>query len=353
MNRFFSNTFKIGLLACVSVAAALSGTAQAQMVPEGGGMKQELADKGYNFRLYGKFRPKVTFGKNGSGDNTIDIRDDSSRVGIQGKIPISDELTAVLRGEWKVTIQDQGDFGDVRLAYAGLESKDAGFLGIGTQWNPYYDIVAVPVDHLYNASDTPVGYGQMSDAGFAPFRTNNFIKYENDIGLFKVSAGIQVDGSSGTPGVADEDGIDAFAVGVGFDVGKGNIGVAYWQQNDIASVGEKRTLIGIAGGFSVNESLYVGALYQDAEWERVGFVTTGGDTLDLTAIYSFGNGMKLLAGVYVDDAVTDENGVTLGLAKSLAPGMDVYIDWLQAPEIGDTTNQVNVGFRYNFDVGLL
>ncbi len=440
MNRFFSNTFKVGLLACVSAAASLSGTAQAQMVPEGGGMKQELADKGYNFRLYGKFRPKVTFSDAGD-DNSIDVRDDSSRVGIQGKARINDNLSAVLRGEWKVGIQNGGDFGDVRLAFVGLESKNAGFFGIGTQWNPYYDIAAAQVDVLYNASDTPVGYGGVG----GPFRNDNFIKYAHSVGAVKFSAGIQADGSGN-----NADGVDAFAAGVGFDVGNGYIGIAYWRQNRDNSImsadtfvkngtpvsnslveqhsvdisytymegtrtltvpsngdvrqnvdgdyvyvrapnnvidverhadvnfrdvsddmevdriaattfDEKRTHFGIGASFNINEDLYVSALYQDVEYDREagsGHSDADPSSLDIAAVYSFGDGMKLLAGAFTYDTDDGDDsrtkGMTLGLAKRLDKGMDVYVDWLrQDPDAGDATNQFNVGFRYSFDVGLL
>ena len=406
MNRFFSNTFKVGLLACVSAAVSLSGTAQAQMVPEGGGMKQELADKGYNFRLYGKFRPKMSLLDDGD-DNSFDIRDDSSRVGIQGKTRISDTLSAVLRGEWKVPINNSGNFGDVRLAFVGLESKNAGFFGIGTQWNPYYDIAAAQVDVLYNASDTPGAYGSVG----GPFRNDNFIKYAHSVGALKFSAGIQADGSGN-----NADGVDAFAAGAGFDVGNGYIGIAYWQQNRDDSVSgdstyneggasttavdsgdtrvvqgvrvqssngvpvdvvpgatfdEERTHFGIGASFNINEELYVSALYQDVEYDREagsGHSDADPSSLDIAAVYSFGDGMKLLAGLFTFDedgintngsgGANDGNGrtkgVTLGVAKRLDKGMDVYVDWLrQDPEVGDATNQFNVGFRYSFDVGLL
>ncbi len=398
MNRFFSNTFKVGLLACVSAAASLSGTAQAQMVPEGGGMKQELADKGYNFRLYGKFRPKVTFRDSGGGDdgdsNQIDVRDDSSRIGIQGKAKINDNLTAILRGEWRVEIgenRDQdgrgagGSLGNSRLAYAALESKSAGFLGIGQQWNPYYDIAAAQVDVLYNASNTPVGYNGVG----APFRTSNFVKYAHSVGAFKFSAGIQADGSGDNAGVggSNADSVDAFAAGAGFDVGKGYVGIAYWQQNldnhrifdnngtvnytpDI--VDRQRTFIGIGASFNITDDFYVSALYQDIEDDNdarsclVSDANTCVDddqsrdpsALDIAAVYSFGDGMKLLAGAFTYDTDDGDDsrtkGMTLGVAKRLDKGMDVYVDWLREdPDAGDAVNQFNVGFRYSFDVGLL
>ncbi len=387
MKRIFSSIF----MACLPVALSLSVPVQAQMVPEGGGMKSELADKGFNFRLYGKFRPKVTFNDDGD-DSTTDIRDDSSRVGIQGKIPISSDLHGVLRGEWKADIGNGGDLGDVRLAFAGLQSKNAGFLGIGQQWNTYYDIVAVPVDVLYNATNTPMGYS-------GPFRTSDFIKYNHSIGGLNIGAGVQVDGSDDT---------SAFTVGAGFDFGRGYIGVAYWNRDQeesvsvlafdvggnstdtvpVSSVGQsldgtyynvtdgvpvdvvrtssdadgEETHVGIAASFNINKDLYVAALYENISREDT--LMRGGEGedpsgLDVVAVYSFGDGFKLLSGI--SDYDTDNSdgdkvrGLTLGLAKNLAPGLDTYIDWLRLDDDrrDDASNQVNIGIRYNFDVGLL
>ncbi len=455
MNRFFNNIFMTCLLACLPLAVLLPGTVQAQMVPEGGGMKQQLSDKGYNFRLYGKFRPKVSFRDDDDGNtSTTDIRDDSSRLGIQGKIPINDRLTGVLRGEWRVEIgedRDQdgrgagGSLGNARLAYAGLESKDAGFLGIGQQWNPYYDIVGEQVDVLYNASDTPVGYNRVE----APFRTSNLVKYAHSVGAFKFSAGLQANGDDNT---------DAFTVGLGLDVGRGYIGIAYLQQDmdgadsfqtgiftgagsntigasagrlpqervpavdpvaptpanpsgtpssparnvDITTtgqtgiataipaagnaraipvenniiVGDLRTgdrqtkHIGIGASYSVTDDFYVSALYQDVSIDNdaqsctiisgtrycVDKPNDDPSSLDIAAVYSFGHGMKLLAGAYTYDSdnSSDEKGLTLGIAKNLASGLDIYVDWLREDrDDRDATNTVNFGVRYNFDVGLL
>ena len=107
-------------------------------------------DNDVDISLYGRFWPRLTF-RDGSQSST-DITDALSRVGIAAKSEVTDSVTALLTGEWDVDIEANGDFGDARQAFAGLQSTDYGLVAIGKQWDPHYNVVAQVTDVYYHRS---------------------------------------------------------------------------------------------------------------------------------------------------------------------------------------------------------
>ena len=121
-------------------------------VANGAPDKEEKEDKDddVDISLYGRFWPRLTF-RDGSQSST-DITDALSRVGIAVKSEVTDSVTALLTGEWDVDIEANGDFGDARQAFAGLQSADYGLVAIGKQWDPHYNVVAQVTDVYYHRS---------------------------------------------------------------------------------------------------------------------------------------------------------------------------------------------------------
>ncbi|GMA83439.1 hypothetical protein GCM10025855_29720 [Shewanella glacialipiscicola] len=87
-----------------------------------------------------------------SSDEVWDVGDASSRIGFAAEQKLSHGLTGFAKGEFKVDIKNDGDFGDARLAYVGIEGLFGRF-AIGKQ-AVTQEIISDPVD-IFNRSGTP------------------------------------------------------------------------------------------------------------------------------------------------------------------------------------------------------
>ena len=204
MYRFIKNGLMICLLACASLVVSLpafaggggdvseESMAEEAMAEEAApeeAMVEEEAPliKDTDVSIYGRFWPRVTYMDNGGG--STDITDALSRVGLKANTQITETLSAVLHGEWDVDIEANGDFGDARQAYVGIQSSHLGFVGISKQWDPHFNVTAEVTDIFYHRA-SPFGYDNEG-----PFRSNNLVRYANSIGGLGVDVGVQVNGS--------------------------------------------------------------------------------------------------------------------------------------------------------------
>ena len=310
-------------------------------------MPMEAMVKDTDVSIYGRFWPRVTYNSVDGGDSSTDITDALSRVGIKAKTQITETLSAVLHGEWDVDIENNGNFGDARQAYVGLQSEGLGMVAIGKQWDPYYNLVAEVTDIFYHRA-SPFGYDQQG-----PFRSTNLVTYANSIGGLKINAGMQVDGVSGSKDDGKHsDNVDAASVGASLRSGPVYIGVSYLRQN-MDDDGIERDSFGVGGSLNVIDNLYLAATYQ--------YITDNHDdgselnpfTLDVAASYSFGGGVKALAGFFMSDPDDGSElmGYNVTLIKEVHPALDVFAEWVLTDEDqGDDVNTFSLGFRYDFDV---
>ncbi len=315
--------------------------------------------------IYGRFWPKLTYTDNGG--SSTDLTDALSRVGLKANTQITDTLSAVLHGEWDVDIDANGDFGDARLAYVGIKSSDLGFIAIGKQWDPYYNLIAEVTDiHYHRAS--PFGYDNEG-----PFRNNNLLRYTHSIGLLTLDSGIQLNGSpennageshnffrQNSDVSSDSDHVDAASVGVSMRVEDYYLGIAYLRQNRDGA-GLERNFLGIGASVKCNfiEGLYLAATYQYIIDNYDNGDEMNPYTLDVGASLAMGSGMTAIGGffLYDDDVSGADSGEKLGgavtLVKEVHPSTDVFVEWvITDPEYGDTTNTLSLGFRYDFDVAI-
>ena len=121
-------------------------------------MSEEHENK-VSVSLYGRLWPKVTYTNPSDGDPSTDIKDALSRIGVSADYKLSETLTAVLQAEMRVNLGADGsqDFLTEHLGYVGLQGSDFGLLAIGTQWNPYYNIVAEVTDTCTTTVPVPLG----------------------------------------------------------------------------------------------------------------------------------------------------------------------------------------------------
>ena len=367
MSHFIKSFFMLCLLACAPLVVSLPASA-GDVPTDAEGMTEEAAEpmmetlvKDTDVSIYGRFWPKLTYIEDG--ESSTDITDALSRVGLKATTQVTDTLSAVLHGEWDVDIDANGDFGDARQAYVGIKSSDLGFVGIGKQWDPHYNVIAEVTDIHYHRS-SPFGYDHEG-----PFRSNNLVRYAHSFGGLSIDAGMQVNGSpennAGQPGFfrtnsdvsSDSDNVDAAGVGLSYRGGPIYVGVSYLRQNQDSSDLE-RNFFGVGASVNVTDNLYLATTYQ--------YITDNyGDgseknpyTLDVAASFSFGNGMKALAAFFAYDDDEDTNssqllGYTVTVIKEVHPSTDVFVEWVMTDyDLQDAVNTVSVGFRYDFDVAI-
>lgn len=317
-------------------------------------------DDDVNVALYGRLWPRLTFRT--ADNSSTDITDALSRVGIAASAKVNDDLTAVMKGEWDVDIENNGNFGDARQAYVGLDSNTYGFVAIGKQWDPHFNIVAGVTDIFYHRS-SPFGYDEVG-----PFRTNNLVRYANSWGGLKIDLGAQVNGDAGgsngggnAAAGTSPDNIDAASIGAGYNIGSAYLGVSVLRQNTDGDLDLERIFYGLAGSYKPFDDLYLAFTYQ--------YITAETETdkldqysLDLAASYSFGQGYNLSFGFFAFDDDTNTTtsrelfGQNVTLIKTLNESSKVFFEWLRRDfenrTSDDEENTFSIGFRYDFNVDL-
>lgn len=309
----------------------------------------------YGLNIYGSLRPRLTFRDEGDRSST-DITDALSRIGIKGSKKISSGLTAFYRGEWDVDIEANGNFGDARLAYVGLEG-DFGRVAIGKQWSPHYNLVAERSD-IFNHRSSPFGYDAV-----APFRTAELLSYSYAKGGLRIDSGIQINGD---PAIAGNSGdssrasgpshVDSGSFGLSYDFGNVYVGTSFLQQKGDSDY--ERDLLGVAASVNVSEDLYLAFTYQDISVSELATAELDQYTFDLVGSYALGNGYKLKAGVFgFDDDLNSldsdsHDGYNLTFEKQFSD-VRLFAEWLTRDfDYKEKRNTLSVGLRYDFDLAL-
>ena len=296
--------------------------------------------------LYGRLWPKVTYTSPSDGDPSTDITDALSRIGVTADYKLSDTLSAIVQAEVRVNLGSDGsaDFFTEHLGYVGLQSSDLGLLAIGTQWNPYYNIVAAVTDVYYHRA-SPFGYDNEG-----PFREEQIVRYALSFSGINLDLGVQMKGQS----ESDED-YDRVYAGVGYSYGPVYVGVGY-----MGDATTQRDLFGLGASWSVTDDLYVAITYQAIEYD----MDVEGDTLDVAASYSFAGGYTLTGGFFTYDPNADipdpdHLGYNLTLIKSLNDNVRVFAEWLRkdyqddSDSPGETVDALSLGLRIAFSAKVL
>ena len=398
---------------------------QVEQVQEEIAMKKEessgisISPSGSKLNFYGSIRPSLTYFSSEvnnphgfeyeptTSSSSTEVTDFFTRIGIKGETDIGAGMTAFVRGEMEVAIDQNGEF-DPRLAFAGVKG-DFGRVAIGRQWHPHYNTI-VEVTDLYNHRSSPFGYDREG-----PFRRPNLVTYSNsissDFGTFKIDVGGQF--GRDNPGLSNDDrpGLDSGSVGVSYKTDKFYIGASYLQRQ--RSVGS-RDFLGVGASVNLTDNLYVAATVQHIEQTiparaaatvmvddgaggtvNVDIPARGeheqdGHSVDIVGAYNFGDGIKLIAGYFDVDAshrglgnlVVDPtaagnfggfdgndhgytHGYNLTLQKQVSDNFRIFAEWLRFeydnavagnPAAGrvdeDSVDSLSVGVRYDFDVSV-
>lgn len=297
--------------------------------------------------LYGRLWPKITFTSPSEGDQSTDITDALSRLGVSAKYKLTDTLSAIALAEVRINLGHDGseDFFTEHLGYVGLESSNMGLFAIGTQWNPYYNIVAAVTDVYYHRA-SPFGYDNVG-----PFREEQIVRYALSFSGVSLDLGTQLKGQD----AGDED-YDKVYAGLGYSYGPVYVGVAYLGD---ASGMEQRDYVGLGASLSLMDDLYVAVTYQSLDYE----MSPNRESLDVAATYSFGSGYTLIAGLFTYDADVDTSdlhhiGHNLTLVKALTGNVKVFTEWLrkdfdESDNSGQTVDQLSLGIRIDFNAQVI
>lgn len=301
--------------------------------------------------LYGRLWPKVTYTSPSDDDPKTDITDALSRIGVTADYKLSETLTAVVLAEVRVNLGHDGsqDFFTEHLGYVSLESSDLGTFAIGTQWNPYYNIVAAVTDVYYHRS-SPFGYDYRG-----PFRTEQIVRYAYGFSGVSLDLGAQLKGQH-DEGTED---FDELYAGVGYSYGPVYVGIGYLGRETAA---DRHDYVGLGASWSVTDDLYLAVTYQSIQHEQ----TQDQETLDVAATYSFGLGYTLIGGFFSYENGKDASdpellglvGYNLTLVKSLTSNVRVFAEWLrkdfqEGGREDETEDALSLGLRISFDAKII
>ena len=297
--------------------------------------------------LYGRLWPKITYSSPSEGDPSTDITDALSRLGVTARYKLTDTLTAIAQAEVRVNLHSDGseDFFTEHLGYVGLESTDLGLFAIGTQWNPYYNIVAAVTDVYYHRS-SPFGYDNVG-----PFREEQIVRYAHSFAGLSLDLGTQLKGQN-----EGEEDYDKVYAGLGYSYGPVYVGVAYLGDS---SAMEHRDYVGLGASLSLMENLYLAVTLQSLQYDD----SPDRESLDVAATYSFPQGYTLIGGVFTYDADVDTSdldhiGYNLTLVKALNSNVKVFAEWLhknfdEGDHEVDTDDQLSFGIRIDFNAQII
>ncbi|MBE8167270.1 MAG: porin [Shewanella sp.] len=313
----------------------------------------------HSLNFYGTLRPTfgVTHTDNGS---KTDVGDALSRIGISTEHKLNNGLTAFAKGEFKVNIQANGDFGEARKAYVGVKG-DFGRFAIGKQASTQYNMIADPVD-IFNRAATPLAYDSAS-----PFRVNNLVTYRKQFGDVKFTVDAQFDGSDG------DSASDLFNTGVQYSANGLKAAVAYYTR-DRGADAENTFGVSVAKSFG---DLYLAASYQDRsidlasenvrqevkDGQTISTFELGGSTIDVVTAYKINDTYKTKFGISAYDdgeaSAISKNYIAYNATLEYYASADFYMfaefqhndfEYNDLEKRLDE-NQFNIGLRYNFDVG--
>lgn len=315
---------------------------QAKAVQTSPSMQSSLRNS--HFSLYGSLRPTLEY--QDKADDVWDIGDALSRLGVKADTEFAPNWHAIAQGEWKIRLDDNGRFGEARLAFAGIGSP-FGQITFGRQRPVQYTLVAEYID-IFNNANSPFGYNQES-----PFFVNNALIYELKLKPVTVMASAIFDGNSGGSGA------DTINVGAGFDKNGLHLGAAYLQQDVYANANRtgKEQLTGAVISYEFSSGIYAAVGYQAKDYEFETAVNRTGSTFDSALAIPFANAYKLKLGYFwfkdgIEDASSqDYDGYNLTLEWQIAANVRTHLEYLQQNnDQREDDTIIALGIRYDFDL---
>ncbi|WP_027857082.1 porin [Marinobacterium jannaschii] len=298
------------------IALAVAGALTAPMVAQ--------ADA----TLYGSVRLKVV----SADDKTLDVADNSSRVGIKGSTELFSGAKGIFQGEWKVGNNDDAGFGDGRLWYAGA-TGDFGTATIGQQWTPHYN---------WTGGATDIGDNGATGGTQKYFRLGNTVAYITpNMSGFQAAAVAVLDGGDDSDPTQED--VAGYNVAATYSMGGLGFGLSTVQLEEATGAAVDSTSA-VAVSYSA-DALYVAARYETNDSVDG---SADSDTYEVVGSYAMGN--TKLIGQYLD--FDNEGSLTaLEVQQKLGKKARVFAAYTLADSDAETAGKADtleVGYRVDF-----
>ncbi len=210
--------------------------------------------------LYGSFR----MGLIGADGADMDLRDESTRIGIKGDVDLGLENTKGLF-HWEANVQTtdntSGDMFKARLAYMGA-TGDWGTALVGRQYHPYYTMVNSHTN-IFNGADKDFGEA-LALGNVNHKRVDNTLAYASPVmsGFQVVAGAVIASNGSDNDGSFDDD-VDGYNIGAQYTGVEGLRLSASYGDVDAGDAYES-DIWGLGATYSI-DALTVAAKYEERE----------------------------------------------------------------------------------------
>jgi predicted porin len=333
------------------IALAVAGALTAPMVAQ--------ADA----TLYGSFR----MGLVSQDDRDLDLRDESTRIGIKGDVDLGLENTKGLF-QWEANVSTTDDktygkkpnvsegemFGE-RLALMGL-TGNWGTALVGRQYHPHYTMVASHTNIFQTATgDFGEAFRLGQDkTGYDHKRNENTVAYASPVmGGFQVVAGAVVAGQNDDSG----DDVDGYNIAAQFTGIEGlRVSASYAETTEDGAVTFDQELWGLGATYSIN-AFTVAAKYENREIDANGVAQLDDerDTWELAAQYQIGaTALKARYGeMDIDTANVDGDQWGIEVEQKLGNRGYVWVGYTDiekdiATQLKTVEDTLILGYRLDF-----
>ncbi|GAA0694481.1 hypothetical protein GCM10009104_22460 [Marinobacterium maritimum] len=229
--------------------------------------------------LYGSFRMALD-AKSGS---DLDLRDESSRLGIKGEVDLGLGHTKGLF-HWEANVDTSDNKGTMfapRQAYMGA-TGDWGTLLVGKQWQMHY-LWSNSTSDIFNAADADAG-GRFLISGFSGhWRQDNTLSYFTPkFGNWQLAAHVVIDGSCSDDDGEQDDNIDSYDLNLKYEGERVYLAASYGNIGSNAG-GVDYDLDSWALGtrIRINDPLTFVARYENQEGSSASLYDKGGIATDI------------------------------------------------------------------------
>jgi predicted porin len=315
--------------------------------------------------LYGSFR----IGLHSAEDTDLDLRDESTRIGIKGDVDLGlGDTVGLFHWEANVDTVDN-DAGVVnaagtssgkmfaeRLAYIGAKGSWGTAL-VGRQYHPHYLLVNLVTAPFDSATADAGEWNQLGNNVHK--RQDNTVAYHSPVmGGFQVIGGAVIAASgSDSDGAADSD-VDGYNVAAKYTVGDLYVAASYGDvQEDVAGTTGDIETWGLAASYKIAD-LGLAAKYESQEDSRA-LVSSDKTAWELAATYDIG--ATQLQARYSDfeedfaDATPDGEGTqwAVGVMHKLGNKGRVWVNYFDFDSDAEALSaaykdRLAIGYRVDF-----
>jgi len=211
--------------------------------------------------LYGSFRAAL----HSADDADLDLRDESTRIGIKGDVDLGLNDTKGLF-HWEANVDTTDNDGNIfapRLAYLGATGSWGTAL-VGRQYHPHYLLINLPTSPFDSATSDAGEWNQLGNNVHK--RVDNTVAYHSPVmGGFQVIGGAVIAGDGSDDNDAADSDVDGYNVAAKYAAGGLYVAASYGDvQEDVAGTANDIETYGVAASYQLGD-LGLAAKYENQE----------------------------------------------------------------------------------------